>query len=147
MTDLQDIINFGLCISLFTLTAMSIAVASFLPGIERWNKIFFTSLVAPITLCMVSAIVDLMIYQDINLITLDRIAVYSQYLLLSVPMPIFTLYLLHTCGESWKSSRLFRVAIVIWIIFLFCWELRNLQLLSITLRRTENFIAGIFIFC
>ncbi len=32
-------------------------------------------------------------------------------------MPMFTAYLLRTCGESWQRSGMFRTALVLWSFF------------------------------
>lgn len=68
-------------------------------------------------LCMIDFSVDLLVYDDPNMALAAKIAVYFEYLLLSIPMPMFTAYLLRTCGENWLKSPLFRTVVVLWIIY------------------------------
>jgi hypothetical protein len=43
---------------------------------------------------------------------------YVESLLLSVPLPMLTLYLLHCSGENWRSSALFRAVLALFFCFL-----------------------------
>ena len=42
----------------------------------------------------------------------------AETLLLSLPMPMITVFLMHSCGESIRRSRLFRAVLILWAAFL-----------------------------
>ena len=52
-------------------------------------------------------------------IILEKIVVYFEALLASVLVPLPTILLLHYCGESVKSSKLFHTVILLWLICFF----------------------------
>ena len=98
---------------MLVLTLLTLWVAVIMPSTNRWNKNFFVALFAIFVLCMISFFVDLLIYTNPNMATAERITAYFEYLLPSIPMPMFTIYLLRTCGEDWRKSLLFRSVIVL----------------------------------
>lgn len=117
MTDPLDLLQFGLNCAMLSLTGMGFLVAAVMPTADRHSRHFFMILFFTLTLCLVSSLVDLFVYTDPGMATAEQIAVYFEYLFLSLPMPMFTMYLLHICGERWQSSAIFRAALVIWIFF------------------------------
>jgi len=117
MTDWLTLIAFSLIGAMLALTALGLGIAAIMPGTDRWNRRFFMSLFATIMLLMVSLLIDCLVWEDPGLATAEKIAVYFEFLFLSLPMPMFTAYMLHTCGERWQESRLFRAAIVLWGIY------------------------------
>ncbi len=108
---------FFLCGAVITLTVLILWISVILPGMNEWNKRFFVTLFAVFLLCMISMSVELLTYGDPNMMLAEKITVYFEYLLLSIPMPIFTAYLLHTCDEDRRKSFLFRSVVVLWIIY------------------------------
>ena len=117
MNNWLDILSFILAGAMLTLTTLAIAVAAVMPGIERWNRRFFMSLFATVILLIASGLVDCLVWDNPNMATAERIATYFEYLFITLPMPMFTAFLLHTCGEKWRKSPLFRTALVIWGIY------------------------------
>jgi len=99
--------------AMLVLTLLGLVVAVIIPGANQWNKRFFVTLFAIFLLCMISFFVDLLIYNNPNMATAERITAYFEYLLPSIPMPMFTVYLLRTCGEDWRKSSLFLAVIVL----------------------------------
>ena len=117
MNDWLVLIAFCLIGAMLALTALGLGISAIMPGTDRWNRRFFMSLFATIMLLMVSLLIDCLVWEDPGLATAEKIAVYFEFLFLSLPMPMFTAYLLRTCGERWQSSRLFRTVIVLWGIY------------------------------
>ena len=117
MTDWWNLLVYGLLGAMLALTTLGLGIAAIMPGAERWNRRFFISLFATILLLMVAFLIDCLVWNDPGMATVEKIAVYFEFLFLSLPMPMFTAYLLHTCGERWQGNRLFRTAIVLWGIF------------------------------
>ena len=110
-------IYFFICGAVLVLTVLILWVAVIMPGTNKWNKRFFVTLFAFFVLSMISLFVDLLVYDDPNMALAEKITVYFEYLLLSIPMPMFTAYLLRTCSEDWKKSLLFRTVIILWGIY------------------------------
>lgn len=117
MNNWLDLLALGLVSAMLTLTAVGLSITIILPSRERWSRRFFMSLFATIMLCMLSALVDLFVWETPNMVTAEKVAIFFEYLLLSIPIPMFTAYLLHTCGEEWQRSRLFCTAIALWVFY------------------------------
>ena len=89
-------------------------IAAIIPGTDRWNKRFFIFLFVTLMLLMAASVCETFIYSMPGMATAEKIFLYFEYLLLSIPMPIFTAYLLHICArEKWQQSGIFRAVIVI----------------------------------
>ena len=110
-------IYFFACSAVLLVTIMTLCIAVIMPGTNQWNKRFLVTLFAVFVLCMLSLFVDLVIYEDPTMVTAERITVCFQYLFISILMPMFTVYLLRTCGEDWRKSFLFRAVVVLWGIY------------------------------
>ena len=117
MTDWFELFCYLLCIAMLTLTAVGLCVAIVMPGMSRWNRRFFTALFTVLLLLMGAFLVDLIVYEFHDMALAEQIDVYFQYLLVSLPMPMFTGYLLHLCGEDLRKSTLFRLVIGLWGIY------------------------------
>ncbi len=103
--------------AMLTLTALGLGVSVFMPGMNRWNRRFFTALFTVLLLLMGAFLVDLIVYEFREMALAEQIVVYFQYLLVSLPMLMFTGYLLHFCGEDLRKSTLFRLVIGLWGIY------------------------------
>lgn len=99
------------------LAVLELLFVLIMPGADRWNKCFFIVIFAILLLCAGAGLVDLLTYTYSGMAWAQRIAVYLEYLLVSLLMPVFTLFLLHTCGESRRDSLLWRAVLSLWIIF------------------------------
>ncbi|MBR4152579.1 MAG: histidine kinase [Selenomonadaceae bacterium] len=108
---------FFVCGAVIALSAMVLWISVIIPSTSQWNKRFFVILFAVFVLYMISALVDLVVYDEPNLAWAEKIVAYFEYLLLSIPMPMFTAYLLRTCGEDWLKSSLFRTVVALWGIY------------------------------
>ena len=118
MTDWFELLFcYLLCIAMLTLTAVGLCVAIVMPGMSRWNRRFFTALFTVLLLLMGAFLVDLIVYEFPDMALAEQIDVYFQDLLVSLPMPMFTGYLLHFCGEDLRKSTLFHIVIGLWSIY------------------------------
>ena len=103
--------------AILMLSALELCFVIIMPGTDQWNRRFFIAIFTILLLCMFAHIVDLLTYRDSDMALVGRIVVYLEYLLLMLPTPIFTLYLLRCCGESWQKNALWLAVISIWSIF------------------------------
>ena len=113
-----DSFCYFVCGALVALSALGLAIASVMPGVDRWNRRFFVVLFTILVLCMCSYTADMIVYSDPALATAERIAAFFEYLLTMAPMPLFTVYLLHCCGEEWRKSVLFRCVLALCGVYL-----------------------------
>ena len=117
MNDWLVSIYFSMVGGMLALTALGLVIAAIMPGTDRWNRRFFTGLFATLMLCMAALLIDCLVWEKPDMATAEKIAVYFEYFLLSLQIPMFTALLLHTCGERWQRSILFRTALVLWISY------------------------------
>ena len=110
-------IYFSACGAVLVLTVLIFWVAVIMPGMNQWNKRFFVTLFAIFVLCMITFFVDFVVYDDPSMTLAGIIVAYFEYLLITIPMPMFTAYLLRTCGEDWRKSLLFRTVLALWVIY------------------------------
>ena len=132
--------------AILVLAVLMLWITVIIPSANRWNKRFIASMFAVFVLFILSCIVDLVVYTDPDWIMLEKISSYFEYLLPSIPMPMFTAYLLHTCDghgrpsagagapegtslrvagcadlapaeEDWRKSPLIRAAVALWVLF------------------------------
>lgn len=127
---------------MLTLTVLGLGVSVFMPGMNRWNRRFFTALFTVLLLLMGAFLVDLIVYEFRDMALAEQIDVYFQYLLVSLPMPMFTGYLLHFCGEDLRKSTLFRFAIGLWGIYFILLGLAQCTTFLYYVTPDNDFIRG-----
>ena len=142
MNDWLDLLNFGLNSAMLALTALGVGGAAIMPGTDRWNRRFFMSLFASIMLCLAAAHLDVLVYKNPSLATAEKIAAYFEYLFLPLPMPIFTAYLLHTCGERWQRSAIFRAVLAIFGVYFLLLGIAQCTTFLYTVTPDNQFVRG-----
>ena len=99
------------------LSALGMFFAAVIPGIDRWSKHFFLDYFAVFLLCCLSSLMETVFYYY----SVPKAAVYFaillECLLLSLPLPMLTIYLLHCCGESPHSSKLLRAVLGLMAVY------------------------------
>lgn len=103
---------------LLLLVVLGLVFAAVLPGIDRWNKCFFIFLFFVLVLSVSVFLADIIIYTNPDMAPAERIIAFFEFFLVSILMPLFTVFLLHACEENLKSSALFGIVLVLWIVFL-----------------------------
>ena len=96
---------------------LGIGFSAFMPGMDRWNRRFFTCFFAVLVLDIVAAFAELVACSDPSSIQAGIAASYLDSLLPSVLVTMPTVYLLHCCGEDWRRSALFRGALALWAAY------------------------------
>ena len=102
-----------------TLAMMALGLVSGLviPGIDRWNRRFFAAFFAVFLMSRIVYTVDVILYGMPGLESVEKAVWFLQSLLGSIPMPMFTFYLVHCYGENWRRSVLFRAVLTIWGLY------------------------------
>ena len=93
------------------LSAMGLWFIAVIPGIDRWSKRFFLGFFFIFLLCCFSGLAEWVSanYHFPNAVFLGVLIMES--LMLSLPLPMQTVYLLHCCGENIRSSKLLRAVV------------------------------------
>ena len=99
------------------LSVMGLWFTALIPGIDRWGRRFFLAYFTVLFLSGVFALADIVLHDY----PVPSAAVYSlllsETLLLSLPLPMQTVYLLHCCGENLRTSRFLHAALGLWAAF------------------------------
>ena len=108
---------FSLYVGAFLLSVMGLWFSAIVTGIDRFSKRFFMSYFLIFMLCCLSSIVEAIFQYYIVPKAMYYFMLLLATLLLSLPLPMLTVYLLHCCGESIRSSRLFHAVLGLWTVF------------------------------
>ena len=118
---MEYIIDYMLAGALLVMMVIGITLSAFMPALDRWNKRYFITLFSLLFLCTVTCFFALIFWKDPTKALQARIVYQFEGLLLSTPVFIPTIFLLHSCGEKLKNSLLFKIVTAvegIYIIFL-----------------------------
>ena len=110
------IFSFSIISAALLIAILGIWLTAIIPLIDRWSKRFFLAYFTALMACSLVSLVDLIIYQYIGKGTW-RIFGFLEVLLLSVPLPMLTAYLLHSCKKDIRKSTVFRVVGGCWMVF------------------------------
>ena len=117
MSEWVDIVYYSLGGALLVIMAIGIMFSACMPALDRWSKRYFIALFSELLLYVVVIFIDMIIYTYPDLVTEEKTIIIFEHLLFSAlsPMPMF--FLLHSCGESIKSSILFRTVMTLWGVY------------------------------
>ena len=113
-----DYFCFFLISAALVLSVLGVFVTAFIPGIDRWSKRFFRSYFIVFLLCCLLGLGESLFYDVPFPDAAIRFFLLLECIVLSLPLPMLTVYLLQCCGENVRSSRLFRVVLGLWGVFL-----------------------------
>ena len=118
MTDWSPIFYFSIISSALMLSLLGLWFAATMPGIGRWNKRFFVDYFIALLLCCVSGLADTILSNFyITSTVLYSCVVFLECLILSLPLLMQTVYLLHSSGKSIRSNWLFRTVFGLWAAY------------------------------
>ena len=117
MNGWMDTPNLVMSASALLLMLQGLLVVVLIPGVDRWSKRYFITIFSVIVLCAAVYFVDMIIYRYPSMAFAERVAIYLESLLSSMLMPMLTVYLLHCCGEDWRTSRLMRIVLGLWTVY------------------------------
>ena len=103
--------------SALLLSVLGVWFSAVIPGIDRWSKRFFLGYFVIFMLCCLSGLADsLFLYYRVPSPAYFLI-LFLECLLLSLPLPMLTVFLLHCCGGNLRSSKLMRAVTVLWAVY------------------------------
>ena len=118
MNDWENYLWFSIISVIMTLSLQAIWFISIIPGIDRWNRRFFQSYFSVLILCCLSTLTGIALFFSGAPDAVLNCVLILEFLLLSLPMPMLTIHLLHFCGESIRSSRLLHAVIGLWSVII-----------------------------
>ena len=100
------------------MSIMGLWFTAIIPGIDRWSKRFFMSYFFIFILCCIASLMETFVFfHPVPAAALYSILIF-ECLVLSMPMAMLTVYLLHCCGEDLRSARLMRAVLGLLIVYL-----------------------------
>ena len=102
---------------LVLLTMLGLWIAAVMPGLDRWSRHFFIAFFSILMLCLILYSVEMLAYDKPELLTLQKLIVFLEYLLTPMLFPMLTVYLLHCCGEEYRNSALLYTELALWGVF------------------------------
>ena len=99
------------------LSVLGLWFTAILPGIDRWSNRFFLSYYLVFMLCCLSALVETAFQYYLVPSAAMVFILLLESLLLSLPLPMLTVFLLHCCGENVRRSRLLHAVLSLWAVY------------------------------
>ena len=109
MTDWVYVFDFVLAGAMMVMMVIGIAFSAAMPTLDRWSKRYFIALFSLLFLCTVICFLAVIYWEDPTKASQARIVYLFEGLLLSTPIYMPTLFLLHSNGENLKDSLLFKI--------------------------------------
>lgn len=116
MISWYTIFNFSIISAALMLALLGLWFAAILHVIDSWSKRFFIAYFVILMLCSLVSLADMFIYQYVD-ITVEIIFGFFESLMLSLPLPMLTAYLLHCCRKNIKKNAVFRTVFCFWAVF------------------------------
>ena len=117
MIDAASIFYFSFFGAALLLSVMGVWFTAVIPGLDRWSKRFFLCYFVAFLLCCLSSMLELIpLFFPISKGAFYVILAVES-LLLSVPLPMLTAYLLHCRGKTLRQSRLLWVVAALWTMY------------------------------
>lgn len=98
------------------LSVIGLWFAAVIPGIDRWSRRFFMFYFVIFMLCCLSWAAELAFQHYAAPVAAFYLLLLFETLLLSLPLPMLTVYLLHCCSEDMRSSGLLRAVLCFWAV-------------------------------
>ena len=118
MNDWIELFSFSIAGAALLLSIMGLWFAATIPGIDRWSKRFFMGYFLSFMLGCLSGFLEMLFQHFLIPEPVFYFLLILESLLLSLPLLMLTVYLLHCCGENIRSSKLLHTVLGAWAILL-----------------------------
>ena len=112
-----DIIYFTFGGATLVTMALGITVSASIPSLDRWSKRYFITLFSLLFLCATACFLAQVFYNDPTKATMEKVVYFFESALLSVPIFMPTIFLLHCSREKIKKSPLFAAVMILLSVF------------------------------
>lgn len=106
-----------ICGAVLLLMGMGLGFVAMMPGIDRWSKRFFIAFFGVLFLNSCFSFIEINCLEVPGMAEVEVIADFGDSLLSTIPLLMLTVFLLHCCGEDWRSSGLFRSALALYGVY------------------------------
>ena len=113
MIDWVSMVYIFICGAALLLMGLGFGLAAVMPGIDRWSKRFFANFFGVLFLNCCVALIEIIAYVIPGARKVVVITEFLMSLLIVAPLPMLTVFLLHSSGEDWQKSPLFRLVTVL----------------------------------
>ena len=113
----SDIFYFSVITALLVLSVTGLWFTAIMPGMDRWSRRFFLIYFSIFFGCFLSSFIAIVLHYFPVSSVIIYIILNLESLLLSLPLPMLTAYLLHCCRESMRSSKLFHTVLALWAVY------------------------------
>ena len=111
-------LSFSLTGAALLLSVMGLWFTVVIPGMDRWSRRFFMSYYIVFLLCDLTSVLET-VFQHYNVPgAVFMVLLGLETLLLSLPLLMVTVYLLHYCSEDARSSRLLHAVLGLWAVYI-----------------------------
>ena len=117
MNNWTDYIYFFLTGAALLLGVAGLFLTAVIPGIHRWNKRFFLNFFFVILLSCLFDFIEMILLSFPAMRAVICFLLVLETLLLSLPLPMLTVLLLHCCGKKIRSSKLFHTVLGLYAVF------------------------------
>ena len=117
MNNWNDFIYYFIIGVTLILSVLGLRFIAVMPWIDLWNKRFFRTLFFVLIMKVCTTLTDSAMNCYLAPDAMIRLIQVPECLLITLPMPMLTVLLLHFCGENMRESRMFRAAITLWILY------------------------------
>ena len=117
MNEWIESFSFSIAGAALLLSVIGLWFTAVIPGIDRWSKRFFVSYFIIFMLCCLSSIVESVSQHFIVSGAVFYFLMLLESLLLSLPLPMLTVFLLHCCGENTRKSKLLYTVLGVWAVY------------------------------
>lgn len=100
------------------LTILGIVFSLVVPIFDKWNKRYLITLFSFQLLCMATCFLDIIIYDNPKMATLEKINIFLEFLSLISIAVMPSVFLSHYAGEKLKNGLLAKIAIVFGVTFI-----------------------------
>ena len=118
MNNWTDYFYFFILGAALLLAALGVWFTAIMPVLDRWSRRFFRSYFLALTASCLSAIAEMIL----TFCPAPRAAIYfvviPESLLLSLPLPMLTVYLLRRCGDDPRKSKLLHAVLGLWAVYI-----------------------------
>jgi len=112
-----DLFYFALLGAALLLSLLGLCFSAVMSGVDRWSRRFFLDYFIVLAACCLATLAEMALYFFPVPSGAIRFLLFLETLLLSLPLPMLTVYLLHCCGESIRTSRLLHAVLGLWAVF------------------------------
>ena len=117
MSGWLEYFNYFMSGAAILMTALGLWFILIMPGIDRWSRHFFRGFFVVIMLASFFNLVETILLRYPEHIAAEIIILYIESLVVSLPMPMLTVYLLHCCGRKPRGDPLFLLVTSLWAIY------------------------------